>query len=217
MSGDEESVLRRWSRRKRTVRTHTVAEEQPQSVAGETDTPRTPENRDGAARESDPTPPSGRRGNLTSDPASDRASDLPDPASLTRESDFRPFLRAGVPDAVQRAALRVLWRSDPIFTTSDGLTDYGEDMRAIGIVPQIVKTAYRVGMGYAATAPETDQAAGAATRKSAADLPETVVPAEGDGVDKSDGVDGVDGTSSDQPSDGALPAGQNTLPETGRD
>jgi Protein of unknown function (DUF3306) len=73
---------------------------------------------------------------------------LPDPTTLTRESDFTVFLQQDVPEEAHRAGLRALWRSDPLLANLDGLNDYDEDMRHVGTVEQVVKTAYRVGRGY---------------------------------------------------------------------
>jgi Protein of unknown function (DUF3306) len=67
---------------------------------------------------------------------------------LNKDSDFTPFLRAGVPECIHQEALRALWRSDPVFAFRDGLTDYDEDYTAIGMVEQVVRTAYQAGQGY---------------------------------------------------------------------
>lgn len=74
--------------------------------------------------------------------------DLPDIASLTKDSDFSPFLRPGVPEDTHREALRALWRSDPIFAVQDGLTDYAEDYANPDVVGDAVKTAWKLGRGF---------------------------------------------------------------------
>jgi hypothetical protein len=81
-------------------------------------------------------------------PPATPAPELPPIAELNKDSDFTPFLRAGVPEGVHREALRALWRSDPVFAFRDGLTDYDEDYTAIGMVEQVVRTAYQAGQGY---------------------------------------------------------------------
>ena len=56
--------------------------------------------------------------------------ELPDIDSLDAESDFTPFMQAGVPENLQRLALRKLWNSNPILANIDGLNDYDEDFKA---------------------------------------------------------------------------------------
>ncbi len=75
------------------------------------------------------------------------ALDLPDIDELDGESDYTQFLANGVPEALTRAALQKLWRSDPVFANLDGLNDYDEDFRLIDTVIQAVKTNYKVGKG----------------------------------------------------------------------
>ncbi len=72
---------------------------------------------------------------------------LPPIDELTTDSDFTPFLDRRVPAALRRAALRKLWNSDPIFANLDGLNDYDDDFRTLG-VGQMVRTAYEVGKGF---------------------------------------------------------------------
>lgn len=74
--------------------------------------------------------------------------DLPTPETLDKDSDFSAFLKDGVPEALRRRALRVLWRSDPVLANLDGLNDYDEDYRSIGTVVEAVRTAYAAGRGY---------------------------------------------------------------------
>jgi|AP95_1055475.scaffolds.fasta_scaffold59866_2 hypothetical protein len=133
----EESFARRWSRRK-------VEERQDNA-----DPP------DDETTELAPTP----------EPAlpEEEPPDLPPIESLTAESDFTPFLRDKVPEALRKAALRKLWRSDPVLANLDGLNDYDEDFTG-GSLGGIVATAYRVGKGMIdkateiaeETAPEAD-------------------------------------------------------------
>ncbi len=129
---EEESFVHRWSRRK--------------SEAG------------APARRSEPatlealgTPPAAPPA-----PAEARAVDaaeavdpltLPDIESLTYEFDFTVFLRPGVPSELRKRALQQLWRSDPVLANLDGLVEYGEDYSRIGMVKQVVRTAYQVGRG----------------------------------------------------------------------
>lgn len=100
-------------------------------------------------------------------------SGLPEIAGLGPDSDFKPFLAQGVPEALHREALRMLWRSDPMFAHRDGLTDYDEDYTKIGIISQTVHTAYRVGSGYAEVPSEpTPEAAERAAAEAGGDAAE---------------------------------------------
>lgn len=74
--------------------------------------------------------------------------DLPPVESLTKESDFTPFLQAGVPDFIKRKALRVLWRSDPFFNFRDGMNEYDEDYNVIHRVITELTGNYQVGRGH---------------------------------------------------------------------
>ena len=108
---DDGDFLRRWSRRKAASKTAAPAQTpgpfadavptkvgaQPTPAAGQAPTP-------GIVPE-----PSGTQ--------------LPPIESLTPESDFTPFMQAGVDPAVKRQALRTLVR-DPRFNVMDGLDIY---------------------------------------------------------------------------------------------
>ena len=72
--------------------------------------------------------------------------DLPSLESLTADSDFTPFLHADVPSILKKAALRKLWKSDPVLANVDGLNDYDEDFARMGL-GKVVQTAYQVGKG----------------------------------------------------------------------
>jgi hypothetical protein len=65
--------------------------------------------------------------------------ELADPASLTIESDFRPFLAPEVDEGTRRAALRKLF-ADPHFNTMDGLDVYIDDYSKFEpITPEVLK------------------------------------------------------------------------------
>lgn len=74
---------------------------------------------------------------------------LPDPDTLNRGDDFRAFLAREVPERLRRRALRRLWRSDPVLACLDGLNDYDEDYTNPAKVGDAVRTAYKVGEGFA--------------------------------------------------------------------
>lgn len=62
--------------------------------------------------------------------------------------DFKPLLKAGVPEVVKRAALRKLWRSNPVFGILDGLNDYDLDYTIKPGLVEAVRSAYQAGKGY---------------------------------------------------------------------
>jgi hypothetical protein len=80
-------------------------------------------------------------------PAIDPA-DLPDVETLGKDSDYTVFMQAGVPDALRTNALRKLFASNPGLAVLDGLNEYDEDYSKLGIVSQVVKTAYKAGRGF---------------------------------------------------------------------
>jgi hypothetical protein len=147
----DEGVLARWSRRKQAAR------------AGEPEEPadsRLPADAQAQAPEVRPEAP-----------ATEERADLPDPATLDASSDFKPFLRSGVPVETHRAALRRLWRLDPFYSRHDGLSDYCEDFTDQAATLKGVRTAWRVGRGL------LDQIDKAAERRPETASVETV-PAE---------------------------------------
>ncbi len=68
----------------------------------------------------------------------DAAKDLPPVDGLDKDSDYTPFLEEGVPEKLARAAMRKLWRSDPIFAFRDGLDDYDDDYTIIETIAKAV-------------------------------------------------------------------------------
>ncbi|MCZ6465922.1 MAG: DUF3306 domain-containing protein [Alphaproteobacteria bacterium] len=68
----------------------------------------------------------------------DAAKDLPPIDGLDKDSDYTPFLGDGVPEKLARAAMRKLWRSDPIFAFRDGLDDYDEDFSMLHSIAKAV-------------------------------------------------------------------------------
>jgi Protein of unknown function (DUF3306) len=74
----------------------------------------------------------------------DPLKDLPALDSLTKDSDFRPFMREGVPEELRNQALRKLWASDPVYANLDGLLEYGEDFGEPFRMAGVVATIYRV-------------------------------------------------------------------------
>jgi len=126
---DETAFLSRWSRLKR--RTQVVA------------TPETPSVEAVKAEPSevvdDPAGLTNERDLAAAAPGPAPGEDmleLPPIETLMSASDFRPFMRPGVPDALRLAALRRLWALDPAIRdfVSPAL-DYAWDWNAPGGVP----------------------------------------------------------------------------------
>ncbi len=85
------------------------------------------------------------------------ALDLPDIETLDKDSDFTVFMKEGVPEALQRQALRKLWRSDPVFAVIDGLDDYDDDYRTAFVVAEnLAKRLEKSGKGAADRGTETE-------------------------------------------------------------
>lgn len=68
--------------------------------------------------------------------------------SLDYDADYTRFMGKGVPEAIQRRALRALWNSDPVFANLDGLNDYDEDFTDAALAVKALQSAYQVGRGY---------------------------------------------------------------------
>lgn len=139
----DEGFLQRWSRRKRQV-----AEEDP-AIEIEPTVPEIPVA-ETALNEAD-TP------GETEDPelvANREAAEAVDIDSLTYDSDFTVFMKRGVPEALKNAALRKLWRSNPILAAVDGLNDYDLDYRTVDTILTNFQSAWKVGKGYSDKAEE---------------------------------------------------------------
>jgi hypothetical protein len=67
---------------------------------------------------------------------------------MEQGDDFKPLLAAAVPEIVKKAALRKLWRSNPVFGVLDGLNDYDLDYTLKPGVIEQVRSAYQAGKGY---------------------------------------------------------------------
>ncbi len=107
MTGSDERFADRWSRRKQEAREPTIADEPKMASLP-------------VAEDADP--PAEQAPTIA-------AEDLPDIDSLDKDSDYTPFMQAGVPEQLKKLALRALWRSDPVLANLDGLNDYDEDFK----------------------------------------------------------------------------------------
>lgn len=124
---------------------------------------------------------------------------LPDIETLGPGSDFKPFLKDGVPTVLKRIAMRKLWTSNPAFAVLDGLNDYDENFRVTNVLIDAADTAYKVGKSYFTddekpAEEEADEVGeGGETAKVAeADDDRAVKPdsdADGDGADDDDDSD----------------------------
>lgn len=117
--GDEndESPLRRWSRRKHAAQERTAGSEErtPAAGAGQgADAATNPE-----ASEPADEPTAGAAAEATD-------ADLPAVESLTPDSDYSPFMSPQVSDSLRQTALRKLFGLAQ-FNVRDGLDDYDED------------------------------------------------------------------------------------------
>jgi hypothetical protein len=125
---EQEGRLARWSKRKLAAKAP-PAEEPAASPEPAADRP------EGAEAEEDPVLKANRQ-----------EAEAIDIDVLTYESDFSPFLKAGVPGFLRRRALRKLWTSHPLLANRDGLNDYDLDFET----PETAafKSAWEVGKGY---------------------------------------------------------------------
>ena len=70
------------------------------------------------------------------------------PETLKDGDDFSAFMQAGVPQFLQKRALRVLWRSNPVLANLDGLNDYDDDFTSPELTQKVLATGYQVGRGF---------------------------------------------------------------------
>ncbi len=117
MSGDER-FLARWARRKHTAAAKARVQPKPKDTG------------DGAAPETAAASPPPEETQPQFDPAS-----LPPIETIGAGSDIRPFLAAGVPADLTRAALRRAWSADPAIRDFIGLSENSWDFNAPGGVP----------------------------------------------------------------------------------
>jgi hypothetical protein len=115
---DDESILARWARRKRGAAP---------TVRGQ---PKRKNTADGAPSEADAASVASGKTQSLFDPAS-----LPPIESIAVGSDIRPFLAAGVPADLTRAALRRAWSADPTIRDFIGLSENSWDFNELGGVP----------------------------------------------------------------------------------
>lgn len=76
------------------------------------------------------------------------AAEAVDIETLGFDSDFSLFLKEGVSNQLKNAALRKLWRSNPVLACVDGLNDYDEDYRTVETFADGIRSSWQVGKGY---------------------------------------------------------------------
>ena len=77
--------------------------------------------------------------------------------TIDEESDLSVFMKAGVPEALKKKALSILWRSNPVFANVDGLNDYDEDFGSSDLILKTFKSAYQAGRGYLQKEPDPEE------------------------------------------------------------
>ena len=143
MSEDLSAKLSRWSQRKAAARRGAPAE----------DAGADRHHGEDEAAPAGQTPPA-EASATPANPAAEEMPVLPPVEELTAESDYTVFLGNNVPEAIKRAALHKLWRSDPVLANLDGLNDYDEDYNLASSLITSVRTAYKAGKGYVDEAEE---------------------------------------------------------------
>ena len=186
-TGENDSFLSRWSRRKREVEAAEAAE------AAEAQTPDVVDP-EAVAREAE---------ELEQNRLAAEAVDID---SMKAGDDFGLFMKRGVPELLRRKALRKLWRSNPVFANLDGLNDYDEDFR--NPAHNRYTSLWQLGRGFLSTEEQnTQQATGRLTRPE----PETdAVAAEAE--DQGEVGAGAD-NAADAPEDAAVAEDLGSAPE----
>jgi len=132
LSGDGgEGRFARWSRLKQESTTEAPVRGGAASPVAIKDSP------DGelpAAQPSEPTPEADSEGAATEA----IVTELPPVETLYGDSDYTGFLADGAPEELTRAALRRLWRTDPVLANLDGLNDDDEDFSIITPITRAV-------------------------------------------------------------------------------
>ena len=127
----DEGFLKRWSRRKRTEEPPAPGEGAEKAAPGPVaqsaeDAPRSPSQAasgKAVGADASPSAPQPEKGDEAPvDPAT-----LPPLESLGADSDYRMFLKKGVPEALRIAALRKAWMTDPFIRDFRGPAEYALD------------------------------------------------------------------------------------------
>jgi len=134
---DNKPFLSRWSRRKQAARDAEATAPDPGAPPAQGDAAET--------ALADPEVEAARQARLQANREAAEAVDL---ETLDETSDVSVFMKDGVPAALRRRAMAMLWRSNPVFANVDGLVDYDDDFANPGLVTKALKSAWQVGRGY---------------------------------------------------------------------
>ncbi len=165
MSERGDDFLSRWSRRKAEARgggLHKKAEPVHKPGRMRTDAPEPKQREPGAeaeaplAREAalgEEQAPAAAQESAVKESEPDEGAELEeyenfDFDSLNYKSDYTRFMKQGVPEAVRRRALRMLWQSNPILANIDGLNDYDEDYTDAALAVKVLTSNYKPGLGH---------------------------------------------------------------------
>ncbi|MFQ5626375.1 MAG: DUF3306 domain-containing protein, partial [Methyloligellaceae bacterium] len=173
MSEREDDFLSRWSRRKDNARSGGLRKKsEPVHKPGRmrTDAPEPEQAEAVAEADADAEAPLAREAALQDEhapaPAQEKAAKEPEPEPEPEEdakpgefddfdfdklnygSDYTQFMKNGVPEAVRRRALRMLWSSNPILANIDGLNDYDEDFTDAALAVKVLTSNYKPGLGH---------------------------------------------------------------------
>lgn len=166
MSERDDDFLSRWSRRKTVSRDGGLqkTQDEPAQKAGRMRTDPPAPKQTAPVAEADGEAPLVQEASVQADqpltpaeePAGQEVEERADPAEfdefdfdkLNYASDYTQFLKEGVPEAVRRRALRMLWGSNPILANLDGLNDYDEDFTDAAMAVKVLSSNYKPGSGY---------------------------------------------------------------------
>ena len=119
-------------------------------------------------------------------PEEERA-ELPPIETLTKDSDYRLFMRKDVTSDLRAQALRKLWSLDPHFATIDISECHSIDFNAVPCFPEgLANTIYRVGSGMVEAVEEIERAEAAEKTRLAAAEPKRVDSGQEDSLDTDD-------------------------------
>ncbi len=217
----EERFLSRWARRKNAAQAG-VAEDREEAEASRAAI---------APRDADNGPPTDTMPEEGPEPdeeaeANRQAAEAVDLETIGVDTDMSVFFRKGVPGALKTAAMRQLWRSDPVFACIDGLNDYDTDFTGAGEAAREVITRWQVGKGFSGLDAESPGEGGEAvdgtddnaltlegTEATASIASEPVTPLEAPGEDVSDAEADVEADGPLSGKAGEIPSSQGAVLE----
>jgi hypothetical protein len=186
---EDTNILSRWSRRKLAAR-ELEAKREPEPAR---ETPEAEAERLAA-----------RNAELQANREAAEAIDL---EKLDDTTDFSVFMKAGVPELLRRQAMKVLWRSNPVYANLDGLVDYGDDFGSPELIMKTFASGWQSGRGYLKDLIEDTAPA------EAAETGAPVAAADGDpGGEKAEEDEAVMAASADEDTGGTPPDAEAAIP-----